>query len=324
MSFTFASVCSGCGGLDEGLIQSGLTPTVFNDINKDCCETLKINYPNVNIVQGSMETVDIKNVDLIVGGVPCQSFSHAGMRLGLDDPRGMLIYKFIELVHKANPKIFLIENVKGLQTHNKGKTLDELIKFIEAKNQILNAHDYGVPQKRERIFIIGVLKSFNKEFFFPSKNEVKLVLKDVLKNVPESNCAKYSDEKIRLFKKIPQGGCWVDLDKDEQIKYLGNSYFSGGGKRGILKRLSLDKPSLTLLCSPSQKQTERCHPLYDRPLSIREYARIQTFSDDYKFAGSMSSQYKQIGNAVPVNLAREIGSSIINFLKSILQKGVNE
>ena len=324
MSFTFASLWSGAGGFDLGLIHAGLVPIVFNDISKDCCTTLKINHPNVPVVEGCMETVDVGGTDLIVGGVLCQSFSQAGMRLGLDDPRGMLIYKFIEIIHKSTPKIFLIENVKGLKTHNNGKTIADLITYIESKNkytvkyEVLNAYDYEVPQKRERIFIVGVLKYLGKEFIFPIKSENKVVLKDVLVNVPPSGCAKYSNEKIRLFKKIPQGGCWINLTKEEQMEYLGNSYNSGGGKRGILKRLSMEEPSLTLLCSPSQKQTERCHPIETRPLSIRECARIQTFPDDYQFSGNISSQYKQIGNAVPVKLAEKNGrcfDQIFKYLK---------
>ena len=99
-----------------------------------------------------------------------------------------------------------------------------------------------------------------------------------------------------------------------QKEYLGNSYNSGGGKRGILYRLSMQKPSLTLLCTPSQKQTERCHPLEERPLTIREYARIQTFDDSYEFIGSLNSQYKQIGNAVPVELAKYMGNSLLKLL----------
>ena len=114
---------------------------------------------------------------------------------------------------------------------------------------------------------------------------------------------------------IPQGGCWVNLPEDLQKSYLGSSYYSGGGKRGILYRLSMDQPSLTLLCTPSQKQTERCHPLEERPLTIREYARIQTFDDSYMFSGSVTSQYKQIGNAVPVELAKQIGHALFKCLK---------
>ena len=221
------------------------------------------------------------------------------------------------------PKLFMIENVKGLVTHNGGETVKEIIALLNKNGlytidyKVLNAADYGVPQKRERVFIVGVLKeSTSAAFHYPEKNEKKIVLKEVLQNVPVSPCAKYSQVKIDLFKKIPQGGCWINLPEEEQKSYLGNSYFSGGGKRGILHRLSMEKQSLTLLCTPSQKQTERCHPLEERPLSIREYARIQTFADDYHFVGSIGSQYKQIGNAVPVELARQMGECLRTALLS--------
>lgn len=165
------------------------------------------------------------------------------------------------------------------------------------------------------MFIVGVIKSITRSFEFPKESEKKIVLRDVLLNVPISCGAKYNEEKTELFRMIPQGGCWVNLPETLQKEYLGNSYNSGGGKRGILYRLSMEKPSLTLLCTPSQKQTERCHPLEDRPLTMREYARIQTFEDSYEFIGSLSSQYKQIGNAVPVELARHMGASLLKLLR---------
>jgi DNA (cytosine-5)-methyltransferase 1 len=132
-------------------------------------------------------------------------------------------------------------------------------------------------------------------------------LRDAFINLPASDGVEYNAKKKELFPLIPEGGCWINLLEDKQREYLGNSYNSGGGKRGILRRLAMDKPSLTLLCTPTQKQTERCHPLEDRPLNLGEYARIQTFDDNHKFIGSISSRYKQIGNAVPVELARRIG-----------------
>ena len=193
--------------------------------------------------------------------------------------------------------------------------------MYDIEYKLLNSADYNVPQKRERVFIVGKLKNKNLSFQYPEKNSSIKVLQDVLTNVPASPCSKYTQEKIALFKQIPQGGCWINLPEDLQKSYLGNSYYSGGGKRGILHRLSMNKPSLTLLCTPSQKQTERCHPIEDRPLSIREYARIQTFDDDYNFIGSISSQYKQIGNAVPVELARQIGLELIKALRGSGESG---
>ena len=124
---TFIEVCAGGGGLSSGLIKAGFTPLLLNDNNKDCCETLKLNHPNINIVCGSMDKVDytpyIDKVDLLTGGVPCQSFSQAGLRKGLNDPRGDLMFKFIDIINIVKPKLFMIENVKGLITHNKGETI---------------------------------------------------------------------------------------------------------------------------------------------------------------------------------------------------------
>jgi DNA (cytosine-5)-methyltransferase 1 len=325
-NYTFIEVCAGCGGLSSGLMKSGFTPLLLNDNNADCYKTLKKNHPGSNIILGSMEDIDYTNyidkVDLLTGGVPCQSFSQAGMRKGFEDPRGNLMFKFINIINIIRPKVFMIENVKGLLTHDNGNTIKTIINTIANNNlydisyKCLDSSKYNVPQKRERVFIIGVLKCLNKNFTFPEESNNKKLLKDVLYNVPESIGSKYPEEKIRLFKMIPQGGCWVNLPEDIQKEYLGNSYNSGGGKRGILYRLSMEKPCLTLLCTPSQKQTERCHPLEERPLTIREYARIQTFDDDYEFIGSLSSQYKQIGNAVPVELAKQIGLSIIKLLNN--------
>jgi DNA (cytosine-5)-methyltransferase 1 len=323
--YTFIEVCAGGGGLSSGLIKAGFTPLLLNDNNKDCCSTLQENHPGAHIVHGSMDKIDYteyKNVDLLTGGVPCQSYSQSGSRKGLDDPRGALMIKFIEILSIVKPKVFMIENVKGLLTHDKGNTIKKIIHLLNEKDMYtitytcLDASKYDVPQKRERVFIVGVLKSLNKTFDFPKESKTKKVLKDVLQNVPISPGAVYTEQKIQLFRQIPQGGCWVNLPNTLQQEYLGNSYHSGGGKRGILYRLSMDKPSLTLLCTPSQKQTERCHPLEERPLTIREYARIQTFDDTYVFIGSVSSQYKQIGNAIPVVLAEKMGISIMNILRS--------
>ena len=330
--YTFIEVCSGGGGLSDGLIKAGLRPLLLNDNNKDCCETLRTNHSNVNVICTSMEKINllpyIGKVDLLTGGIPCQSYSQSGLRKGLNDPRGKLIYTFVNMIKTLKPKIFMIENVKGLVTHNKGKTIKEIINLLDSDNlynidyKILNAIYYNVPQKRERVFIIGTLKSENMKFRFPKPNNNIITLKNVLNNVPPSLGAKYNEKKIKLFKTIPQGGCWINLPEEKQKEYLGKSYFSGGGKRGILYRLSMEKPSLTLLCSPSQKQTERCHPLEERPLTIREYARIQTFDDNYIFKGSLTSQYKQIGNAVPVELAKQIGISIVHALHNFFKKSL--
>jgi len=319
---TFIEVCAGAGGLSRGLIESGFTPLLLNDNDKNCCNTLKKNHPGVPVICGDMTELDLTEyvgkVDLLTGGVPCQSFSMAGNRKGLNDPRGQLILSFAKMVKRLKPKMFMIENVKGLKSHNSGKTLESVLELLKSTGKyvisykVLNSVNYGVPQKRERIFIVGIR---GKEFKFPKPSENIKTLKDVLYDVPDSPCSKYNERKIELFKMIPPGGCWIDLPEDLQREYLGNSFGSGGGKRGILRRMSMDEPCLTILCSPSQKQTERCHPKEERPFSVRESARIQTFPDDYEFTGSISSQYKQIGNAVPVKLAKKLGKQLCKYVE---------
>jgi DNA (cytosine-5)-methyltransferase 1 len=319
---TFIETCAGAGGLSLGLQKAGWEPLMLNDNNKDCCATLKKNHPNVDIRCCDMQDIDmtpfVDKVDLLAYGAPCQSWSHAGQRQGFEDERGNLFLLLIKLIKQVRPKIFLIENVKGLLSHNNGESFKYILHKLEKiglykiQYKVLNAVNYKTPQKRERVFIVGVsdgLDSF--KFPEPVTDEKTMILKDFLKDVPESPCAKYSKAKERLFKMIPQGGCWVDLPEDLQREYLGKSYDTGGGKRGILRRLSMNEPCLTLLCSPTQKQTERCHPIETRPLSVREYARIQTFPDSYEFVGSMASQYKQIGNAVSVQVAKSMGKALL-------------
>jgi len=331
---TFIEVCAGAGGLSKGLINSGFIPLLLNDNNKDCCKTLEKNHRDLidnntgdtglKIICDSLTKIDltqyIDRVDLLTGGIPCQAWSQSGARKGLEDPRGDLMLKFADLIETIKPKMFMIENVKGLLSHAEGESLKKIIINLNKNNlynivyKVLNAMNYGVPQKRERVFIVGMLKTENIKYEYPKPDDRIITVGEALRDVPISEGAVYSDYKKSYFALIPEGGCWVNLPEDKQREYLMASFESGGGKRGILHRLSNSKPSLTLLCTPSQKQTERCHPTEIRPLRVREYARIQSFPDDYEFIGSMASKYKQIGNAVPVELARQVGLSLIKAL----------
>lgn len=327
-SYTFIEVCAGCGGLSSGFIDAGFKPLLINEIDKTCCKTLRKNHPGVLIKEGSMVDLDLKpykgRVDVLQGGVPCQAFSQAGERKGLEDPRGKLIVQFNKLINDCEPKMFVVENVKGLTTHNKGETLQGILTLFENNglykiyHKVLNAKDFNVPQKRERIVIVGVRSTIQSTFTYPEKSTRMILLKDVLTNVPPSIGAKYPAHKEAVMKLVPQGGCWVDLPDDIQKEYMGEKGLAaGGGKRGMARRLSMNEQCLTLTTSPCQKQTERCHPIETRPLNVREYARIQTFPDSYIFEGSMASQYKQIGNAVPVQLAFALATQIKNFLDSV-------
>jgi len=325
MEPTFIEVCSGCGGLSSGFIRAGFKPILLNEIIKSFCETLRVNHPGVLIQNSSMTELDLTSykgkVDVLQGGVPCQAFSQAGERRGLEDPRGKLIVHFNKLILDCEPKVFVVENVKGLTTHNKGETLKSILEMFtnnglyKVQVKLLNAKDYDVPQKRERIFIVGVRRDIVKEFSYPMKSATPVLLKDVLMNVPASPGMSYSQKKIDVMVQVPQGGCWINLPEDVQKSYMGEKGLAaGGGKRGIARRLAMNEQCLTLTTSPCQKQTERCHPIETRPLTVREYARIQTFPDSYVFTGSVGNQYKQIGNAVPVNLAYAMAKQIKEFL----------
>jgi DNA (cytosine-5)-methyltransferase 1 len=320
----FVEVCAGCGGLSSGFIEAGFTPEIINEIDPVCCKTLRKNHPGHEgiVLQRSMEEVSLKGrkVDLLMGGVPCQAFSQAGERRGLEDPRGRLILDFRRLVSEGLPRVFLVENVRGLATHDKGRTLRSILELLESggmyrvKHKVLNAFDYEVPQKRERMIIVGVREDQKKEYFFPTPSQRKLVLRDVLEGVPASEGIQYSEKKREVMGLVPEGGCWVDLPEGIKKEYMGNALRSGGGMRGFARRLKMDEPSLTLLTSPSQKQTDRCHPKETRPLTVREYARVQTFPDEYEFCGTVSQKYRQIGNAVPVRLAFHLARSVLEIL----------
>ncbi len=321
---------AGAGGLALGLEKAGLKTQFLVEIDKDAVATLRHNRPDWHIIHDDISKVSFKQMsaDVVTGGFPCQSFSYAGKKLGLEDTRGTLFYEFARCVQEIQPKLFLAENVRGLISHQQGETLKIILSILESlgyqvQYRLLNAVNYDVPQKRERIIIVGTRSQLNVQFFYPEPSEKILTLRDALKNVPPSAGVKYSKKKAEVLKLVPPGGCWRDLPGNIQKEYMMKSYYLGGGKTGMARRISWDEPSLTLTTSPSQKQTDRCHPDETRPFTVREYARIQTFPDDWEFMGGITSQYKQIGNAIPVNFAYHLGRSIISALTGCFGEKIN-
>lgn len=329
--YSVLELFAGAGGLAIGLEKAGLKCVALNEIDKWACETLRNNRPNWNVLEGDIKNFDFTEykgkIDVVTGGFPCQAFSYAGKKLGLNDARGTLFYEFARVVQEVQPAICIGENVRGLLSHEKGKTLDGMISILDeigykvAPVQVLKAINFRVPQKRERLILVGIRKDINLNFEYPKPHHKIYNLGDALKkgelydcNVPKSNGAKYPEYKKQILDMVPPKGYWRDLPVNIQKEYMGGSFYLGGGKTGMARRIGWDEPSLTLTCSPAQKQTERCHPDETRPFTVREYARIQTFPDKWKFAGSMAQQYKQIGNAVPVNLGQEVGFSVIKLL----------
>ena len=334
--YSVLELFAGAGGLAVGMEKAGLKCAALNEIDKWACQTLRKNRPNWNVLEGDIKNFNFSeyrdNIDVVTGGFPCQAFSYAGKKLGLNDARGTLFYEFARVVQEVNPPICIGENVRGLLSHEKGKTLEGMISILDEIGynvvpvKVLKAIHYKVPQKRERLILVGIRKDIDILYEYPTAHQKIYTLKDALKkgslfenNVPKSEGAKYPKYKKEILDLVPQKGYWRDLPLDIQKEYMGGSFYLGGGKTGMARRIGWDEPCLTLTCSPAQKQTERCHPDETRPFTVREYARIQTFPDDWEFSGSIAQQYKQIGNAVPVNLGQEIGYSIIKFMNQLVQ-----
>jgi len=312
---------AGAGGLALGMENAGIDCELLVEIDKDACATLKANRPQWNVQYTDIHEVDFSSIkaDIVAGGFPCQAFSYAGKRLGFEDVRGTLFYEYARAIKQIKPKVILAENVRGLERHDNGRTLQTMLKILDdlgydVTYKILRAQYLDVAQKRERLVIIGIDKTLNGCVALPREKNYTVSIREALKDVPLSIGQKYTDKKLKVMQHIPEGGYWRDLPQALQKSYMGGSFHLEGGKTGMARRLAWDEPSLTLTCNPAQKQTERCHPEQTRPLTVREYARIQSFPDDWAFSGSMVSQYKQIGNAVPVNMGFYIGKALIATL----------
>lgn len=335
-NYNLVELFAGGGGLALGMEEAGFSTIFLNELDKHACNTLRFNRPEWNVVEGDISKIDFtqikEEVDLLTGGFPCQSFSYAGKSLGFEDTRGTLFFEMARAIKETNPKVFLAENVRALLNHDEGKTLETIKNIIDElgyeliEPKVIKAIFYKVPQKRERLILIGIRKDLASKvnFVWPSTYKKVLTLSDAFKkgelfdkDVPTSPGQVYPKRKKEIMEKVPEGGYWRDLDIDLQKEYMKGSFLLGGGKTGMARRLSMGQPSLTLTCSPAQKQTERCHPIETRPLQSREYARIQTFPDNWIFQGSLTAIYKQIGNAVPVNVAASLGRSLVRLLNQL-------
>lgn len=334
--FTSLELFAGAGGLALGMHFAGFRHILLNEIDPMASETLRLNRPDWNVLEGDVHKVDFTPlrglVDFVSGGFPCQAFSYAGKKGGLNDTRGTLFFELARAVKEIQPKVFMGENVKGLLSHDDGRTLEIIrnaiaeLGYTLVEPRVLKAVMYQVPQKRERLILVAIRNDIAPyvEFHWPAPYKRIMTLRDAFfkgklykKDVPESEGQTYPEKKRRVLSMVPEGGDWRDLPEDVAKEFMGASFYLGGGKTGMARRLSMDEPSLTLTCAPAQKQTERCHPTETRPLTVREYARIQTFPDEWMFAGTTTDQYKQIGNAVPVNLSYAIGRSLIRLFNDI-------
>ncbi len=351
------SLFSGAMGLDIGLGLAGLNIKLGQDADAVCVKTMTANGHDV--IKGDIRTIRPEQLlehcglsqaelFLICGGPPCQSFSTAGKRLGIDDPRGSLFMDFIRMIDYMRPRFFIMENVKGLMSASANpkrrdtaqislfgdsgetsmesdNTLDIVLSSFDKLGYrtvygLLDAVNYGVPQFRERFILVG--SRDGEDIFLPVPTHFQThqdssyrwaTLRSAISDLEfePGECTYFSSERIALLKMVPQGGNWRNLSLDCVEKAMGGAYKSGGGKVGFYRRLSYDEPSPTLVTSPVQKASMLCHPTLDRPLSVQEYARIQQFPDDWIFSGNTASKYRQIGNAVPVGLAKALGSALL-------------
>lgn len=329
--YTTVELFAGAGGTALGMENAGLNHILLNEYDRFACATLRRNKPKWDVVEKDVKEINFKkySADIVQGGFPCQAFSYAGNKLGFGDVRGTMFFEFARTVKEIKPKIAVGENVRGLLRHDNGRTLRTMISVFEdlgyrVAYKVLRSQYLDVPQKRERLIILGIRKDLDIPFIFPQEKNYTISLKEALLNCPKSPGQLYPTRKKQILDLIPPGGYWRDLPIELQKEYMGASYYMGGGKTGMARRLSWSEPSLTLTCSPAQKQTERCHPSETRPLTVREYARIQTFPDNWVFEGSVAQQYKQIGNAVPVNLGFHLGRALINMLDGKIPKGYKQ
>lgn len=322
--FKVIELFAGAGGLALGFEHAGLQAETLVEIDRYAAQTLKLNRPDWDVRAQDIRQISFAagSADIVTGGFPCQAFSYAGKKLGFEDIRGTLFFEYARIVNEVRPKLILAENVRGLINHDQGRTLATMLSVLDELGycvqwRVIRAQYLDVAQKRERWVLIGVRNDLGIAPVFPQERTYTVSLRDVLQDIPHSEGQQYSERKGQVMALIPEGGYWRDLPDVLQREYMGASYFMGGGKTGMARRLSWDEPSLTLTCNPAQKQTERCHPAETRPLAVREYARIQSFPDDWAFAGSVASQYRQIGNAVPVNVGYHLGMCLRAMLEQL-------
>lgn len=320
------SLFSGCGGLDLGFEKAGFEVPIANEFDKTIWATFKENHPNTKLIEGDIRLIKSEifpdDVDGIIGGPPCQSWSEAGTLKGIDDARGQLFFEYIRILRKVNPKFFLAENVSGMLANRHNEAVENILKLFEDSGYdvtltLVNAKDYGVAEERKRVFYIGFRKDLNIQFKFPKgstwEDDKKITLKDIIWDLQDS-----AVPALMYNKHNPES-------KNNNEYYVG-SYSSIFMSRNRVK--SWNEQAYTVQASGRQCQLHPSAPKMEkidknkcifvkgkehlyRRMTIREIARVQGFPDDFKYIyNNVDDAYKMIGNAVPVNLAYEIAIAI--------------
>ena len=351
------SLFSGAMGLDLGLETAGLQVAVALECSPFPVATIRHNRPLLPVIEKAIEDVPTSEIldeaqlapgeaFAVVGGPSCQVFSTAGQRKSLADPRSTMFRHFVRVIRDTQPKFFVMENVRGLLSaavrhrplNQRGpghppieadEQLGSAFRVVAATLRdlgyyclfdVLNAADYGVPQKRQRLVIVGSRDGERLEMPKPTHHieganglpkwrTLGQALQDLVEDEPDYY--RFCPAQERYLKLIPEGGNWRDLPEELKSEALGKAFRSWGGRSGFFRRLSLERPSPALTTRPDSKATMLCHPTELRPLTVGEYARVQQFPDDWVFQGTVRRKYEQVGNAVPVGLGTAIGSALV-------------
>jgi DNA (cytosine-5)-methyltransferase 1 len=355
---TVISLFTGAYGLDLGFELAGFKVMVALDISEESYKNLKANRPKIPFLLGDvkgfttseiLEEAGLKpgEVDVITGGPPCQPFSPAGKRRSLGDPRAAPLKDFVRVIMEARPKVFVMEEVLGilsarikhvpikergkrplLPEEEPGSAWRVVLEGLKKTGyaivwKVLNAADYGTPQERERVIVVGVRPDLGVQPRLPEPTYSRrplglfgdlrpwLTLLEALTGIGDHiGFTPLPPKYAKFVKCIPPGGNWRQLPDELKPEAMGGAYMAGGGRMGFYRRLTWFEPSPTLVTSPVMKATMMVHPWEDRPLSVKEYLRIQGFPDDWKVVNSVQDAYRLFGEAVPVPLAKAIAIAV--------------
>ncbi len=354
------SFFSGAMGFDLGIEKTGFEIRLACEIDKYCRQTIALNRPNTALlgdiseytaddIRAAANLKESDEIDLVMGGPPCQAFSTAGKRQGFNDDRGNVFLKYIDLALELKPNYIVIENVRGLlscpmehRPHDqrgpsfpdlstdelKGGALNFVIKRLESAGygfsfNLYNSANFGTPQIRERVIIICSRNGKEPPYLTPTHSENGQLglpkwrdLRSCISNIKKHHHLNFPEKRLRYYRMLKPGQNWRNLPVELQKEAMGKSYYAGGGKTGFLRRLAWNKPSPTLVTHPAMPATDLAHPVENRPLSIEEYKRIQEFPDNWELAGPLIEQYKQVGNAVPASLGLAVGRLVKALLAS--------
>lgn len=345
MRYKALSFFSGAMGLDIGIGKAGIEFLLACEFEPNARKTILLNEPDIGLI-GNIEEYSVEQIreyaglspddeiDIVVGGPPCQAFSSAGKQLGFEDKRGNVFLTFVDRILGLRPKFAVIENVRGLLSAQynggpKGSALAHILSRLRDGGytvtfNLYNAANYGSPQKRERVVMFCSRDGISVPYLAPTHSEKGewglpkwRTVREVFAGIENCPCEHltFPERRLKYFRLLGPGQYWKDLPEHLHREAMGAKLEMSGGKTGFLRRLAWDEPSPTLVTDPTMPATDLCHPVEDRPLSIEEYKRIQEFPDDWKFFGSTKDKYRQIGNAVPVSLGAAIGRQLVALLE---------